>query len=63
MLSWTLMSLTQNLEKIRHHGKRADAIVKGMLQHSQSGSSTKEPTNINAMADECMRLALSRTKS
>ena len=49
--------LTQNLEKIRHHGKRADAIVKGMLQHSQSGSGTKEPTNINALADEYMRLA------
>ncbi len=39
------------------HGKRADAIVKGMLQHSQSSSGTKEPTNINALADECMRLA------
>ena len=39
------------------HGKRADAIVKGMLQHSQSGSGTKEPTNINALADEYMRLA------
>jgi two-component system NtrC family sensor kinase len=50
--------LTQNLEKISHHGKRADAIVKGMLQHSQSGSGTKEPTNINALADECMRLAI-----
>jgi two-component system, NtrC family, sensor kinase len=49
--------LTQNLEKIRHHGKRADTIVKAMLQHSQSGSGTKEPTNINPLADECMRLA------
>ncbi len=49
--------LSQNLEKILHHGKRADAIVKGMLQHSQSGGGTKEPTNINALADECMRLA------
>jgi len=47
----------QNLEKIVHHGKRADAIVKGMLQHSQSGSGVKEPTNINALAEECMRLA------
>jgi two-component system NtrC family sensor kinase len=47
----------QNLEKIRHHGGRADAIVKGMLQHSQLGSGTKEPTNINALADEYMRLA------
>jgi len=49
--------IKQNLEKIRHHGKRADAIVKGMLQHSQSGSNTKEPTNINALADEYMRLS------
>jgi len=49
--------LEQNLGKIQHHGKRADAIVKGMLQHSQSGSGTKEPTNINTLADEYMRLA------
>ena len=49
--------LKQNLEKIRHHGKRADAIVKGMLQHSQSGTGTKEPTDINPLADEVMRLA------
>jgi len=49
--------LTRNLEKINHHGKRADAIVKGMLQHSQSGSANKEPTNINALADEYLRLA------
>ena len=47
----------QNLEKINHHGKRADAIVKGMLQHSSSGSSKKEPTDINALADEYLRLA------
>jgi signal transduction histidine kinase len=47
----------QNLEKIRHHGKRADAIVKGMLQHSKSGSGAKQLTDINALADECMRLA------
>ena len=47
----------QNLEKILHHGKRADAIVKGMLQHSSSGSGKKEPTDINALADEYLRLA------
>jgi len=46
-----------NEEKINHHGKRADAIVKGMLQHSQSGSGAKESTNINSLADEYMRLA------
>ncbi|MBS1609239.1 MAG: hypothetical protein JSS70_10865 [Bacteroidetes bacterium] len=46
-----------NEEKISHHGKRADAIVKGMLQHSRSSSGVKEPTNINALADEYLRLA------
>jgi two-component system, NtrC family, sensor kinase len=50
--------IKQNLEKILHHGKRADAIVKGMLQHSRStNSATKEPTDINALADEYLRLA------
>ncbi|HRG24609.1 MAG TPA: ATP-binding protein, partial [Chitinophagaceae bacterium] len=47
----------QNLEKILHHGKRADGIVKGMLQHSRSSSGVKEPTDINALADEYLRLA------
>jgi signal transduction histidine kinase len=47
----------QNLEKINHHGKRADGIVKGMLQHSRSSSATKEPTDINKLADEYLRLA------
>jgi len=47
----------QNLEKINHHGKRADGIVKGMLQHSRSGNGKKEPININALADEYLRLA------
>jgi signal transduction histidine kinase len=47
----------QNLEKINHHGKRADGIVKGMLQHSRSSSGQKEPTNINVLADEYLRLA------
>ena len=46
-----------NEEKISHHGKRADAIVKGMLQHSRSSSNAKEPTDINALADEYLRLA------
>jgi signal transduction histidine kinase len=49
--------LKQNLEKILHHGKRADGIVKGMLQHSRSSSGVKEPTDINALADEYFRLA------
>ena len=51
------MILKQNEEKINHHGKRADAIVKGMLQHSRSSSGVKEPTDINALADEYLRLA------
>ncbi len=47
----------QNLEKIHHHGKRADAIVKGMLQHSRTSSGQKELTDINALCDEYLRLA------
>ncbi len=49
--------IKQNLEKIRHHGNRAGDIVKGMLQHSRSSSGRKEPSNINALADEYLRLA------
>ncbi|MDZ4810274.1 MAG: ATP-binding protein [Bacteroidota bacterium] len=47
----------QNLEKINHHGKRAGDIVKGMLQHSQKSSGQKEPTDINALCDEYLRLS------
>ena len=46
-----------NEEKINHHGKRADAIVKGMLQHSRASSGQKEPTDINALSEEYLRLA------
>ena len=46
-----------NLEKINHHGKRADAIVKGMLQHSQTSTGQKELTNINKLADEYLHLS------
>jgi signal transduction histidine kinase len=52
-----LDDISQNLEKINHHGKRADAIVKGMLQHSRNSSGTKEPTDINALVDEYLRLS------
>lgn len=48
--------IKRNLEKINHHGKRADAIVKGMLQHSRSSNGKKEPTDINALCDEYLRL-------
>jgi signal transduction histidine kinase len=50
-------NIKENQEKINHHGKRADAIVKGMLQHSRSSSGIKEPTDMNALADEYLRLA------
>ena len=46
-----------NEEKINHHGKRADAIVKGMLQHSRSSTGEKEASNINKLADEYLRLS------
>jgi two-component system NtrC family sensor kinase len=49
--------LQSNSEKINHHGKRADAIVKGMLQHSQASKGQKELTDINALADEYLLLA------
>ena len=49
--------IKENEQKINHHGKRADAIVKGMLQHSRASSGKKEPTDINALADEYLRLS------
>ncbi len=52
-----LNNIDQNLEKINHHGKRADAIVKGMLQHSRSSVGVKESTDINALCDEYLRLS------
>jgi signal transduction histidine kinase len=54
--SGILNDIQDNLEKIIRHGKRADAIVKGMLQHSQTSTGKKEPTNINILADEYLRL-------
>jgi len=52
-----LTNIKGNEEKISHHGKRADAIVKGMLQHSRGSGGQKEPTDINALCDEYLRLA------
>jgi signal transduction histidine kinase len=52
-----LSDIKSNEEKINHHGKRADAIVKGMLQHSKQTKGIKEPTDINALCDEYLRLA------
>ena len=52
-----LDDIAQNTEKIKHHVKRASDIVKGMLQHSRTSSGQKEPTDINALADEYLRLS------
>jgi signal transduction histidine kinase len=52
-----LGDISKNLEKIAHHGKRADGIVKGMLMHSRTSSGVKEPTDINALCDEYLRLS------
>jgi signal transduction histidine kinase len=58
-----LEDIKQNLEKINHHGKRADAIVKGMLEHSRTGSGEKELTDVNSMASEYLNLAYQSFKS
>ena len=52
-----LTDLTQNQQKINHHGKRAAAIVSGMLQHARTSTGKKEPTDLNALADEYLRLS------
>jgi signal transduction histidine kinase len=57
LVSEILGDIKQNLEKINHHGKRADAIVKGMLAHSRTSSGEKTPTDINALCDEYLRLS------
>jgi len=51
------LDLKENLEKINHHGKRADSIVKGMLEHSKASTGKKELTDINKLADEYLRLS------
>jgi signal transduction histidine kinase/streptogramin lyase len=52
-----LDDIQKNEEKINHHGKRADSIVKGMLQHSRTNTGEKELTDINALVDEYLRLS------
>jgi len=52
-----LKDIGENSEKINHHGKRADTIVKGMLAHSRTSTGEKIPTDINALADEYLRLS------
>ena len=55
--------IEQNLVKILHHGKRADSIVKGMLQHARTSSGQKELTDINVLAEEYLRLSYHGLKS
>ena len=52
-----LADISQNLGKINHHGKRASSIVKGMLEHSRMGTGERQPTDINALCDEYLRLS------
>src|SRR4051812_23601337 len=52
-----LNDIAENEQKINHHGKRADAIVKGMLQHSRAATGEKALTDINALAEEYLRLS------
>jgi C4-dicarboxylate-specific signal transduction histidine kinase len=54
--------IKQNLEKIAHHGKLADAIVQGMMQHASKSTGRKEPTDINAFTDEYLHLCYNRLK-
>ncbi|WP_345262815.1 7TM diverse intracellular signaling domain-containing protein [Nibrella viscosa] len=52
-----ISDLKETLHKVTHHGKRADSIVKGMLQHSRASTGEKQPTDLNQLADEYLRLA------
>ncbi|MCR9015388.1 tetratricopeptide repeat protein [Aquiflexum gelatinilyticum] len=56
-ISEVLRDVKTNLNKITHHGKRADAIVKGMIAHSRPSTGEKEPTNINSLCEEYLRLS------
>ena len=58
-----LSDLKDNETKIHYHGKRADAIVRSMMQHSRTSNGTREPTNLNALADEYLRLAYQSMKA
>jgi signal transduction histidine kinase len=58
-----ITSLNENLEKINQHGKRADSIVKGMLQHSRSNSGENQLTDINALVDEFVKVSYQGIKA
>lgn len=49
--------IKDNEEKVKHHGRRADAIVKGMLQHARASTGKKEPIDLNQLVDEYLRLS------
>jgi capsule polysaccharide export protein KpsE/RkpR len=51
-------TIKENAQKINQHGRRADAIVKGMLQHSRTNSGQRESTDLNALCDEYLRLLI-----
>jgi two-component system NtrC family sensor kinase len=53
----TIGMLTGNLEKIIEHGRRADGIVRSMLQHSRGGSGDWQATDLNALVEEALNLA------
>ena len=57
MLRDIIKDIRQNNEKIASHGQRADSIVRGMLQHSRTGTGQKEPTDLNLLCDEWIRLS------
>lgn len=63
LISEILEDIEQNLEKIHHHGKRADTIVKGMLQHSRNGTAEKELTNLNTLTAEYLKLSYQSFKN
>jgi signal transduction histidine kinase/ligand-binding sensor domain-containing protein len=57
LIDFNLKDVKENLVKIKEHGKRADSIVKGMLEHSRKHSGEKLPTNVNTLAEEFLRLS------
>jgi signal transduction histidine kinase len=63
MMESIVRTLKKNSEKINHHGNRIDGIVKGMLQHSRVGNTTKEPVNINSLCDDSLKLAYNGFKA
>ena len=58
-----LADLRENEKKIGHHGRRAESIVKGMLEHGRAGGSAKELTDINKLVEENIRLAYQQART